>query len=139
MVNYRRFVQCLKNTILLCVLTVPISTLLALLVAVALHSIKPLQKALHRIRSAKILRDLGKDAGLRDPPVGKAQPVKLPLDHGLGLKLLPGKLRVLMKRAAERNHICVVPQHRLIQGLLCFGHGDLLFQKKGAMVCPQPP
>lgn len=48
-VNYRRFVQCLKNTILLCVLTVPISTLLALLVAVALHSIKPLQKALQTI------------------------------------------------------------------------------------------
>ena len=48
-VSYRRFVQCMKNTILLCVFTVPISTLLALLVAVALHSIKPLQKALQTI------------------------------------------------------------------------------------------
>ena len=48
-VHYRRFVQCLKNTVLLCVFTVPISTLLALLIAVALNSIKPLQKALQTI------------------------------------------------------------------------------------------
>lgn len=48
-VGYKRFVQCLKNTILLCVLTVPISTLLALLIAVALNSIKPLQKVLQTI------------------------------------------------------------------------------------------
>ena len=48
-INYRRFVQCMKNTVLLCVFTVPISTLLALLIAVALHSIKPLQKALQTI------------------------------------------------------------------------------------------
>ena len=34
----------LKNTVLLCVLTVPVSTTLALLIAVALNSIKPLQK-----------------------------------------------------------------------------------------------
>ncbi len=38
------FGTCLKNTVLLCVLTVPLSTLLALLIAVALNSIKPLQK-----------------------------------------------------------------------------------------------
>ncbi len=38
------FGTCLKNTLLLCVLTVPISTVLALLIAVALNSIKPLQK-----------------------------------------------------------------------------------------------
>ena len=47
--EYRRFVQCLKNTVLLCVLTVPISTVLALLIAVALNSIKFLQKGLQTI------------------------------------------------------------------------------------------
>ena len=48
-VEYKRFLQCLKNTVLLCVLTVPISTVLALLIAVALNSIKPLQKLLQTI------------------------------------------------------------------------------------------
>lgn len=48
-VQYKRFVQCLKNTVLLCVLTVPISTILALLIAVALNSIKFLQKGLQTI------------------------------------------------------------------------------------------
>ena len=48
-IKYQKFVNCLKNTILLCVYTVPISTLLALLIAVALHSIKPLQKVLQTI------------------------------------------------------------------------------------------
>ena len=48
-VQYNKFVDCLKNTILLCVLTVPISTILALLIAVALNSIKPLQKILQTI------------------------------------------------------------------------------------------
>ena len=48
-VQYKRFVQCLKNTCLLCVLTVPISTLLALLIAVALNSIKFLQKGLQTV------------------------------------------------------------------------------------------
>ncbi len=48
-VQYRRFVQCLKTTMILCVATVPISTLLALLIAVALNSIKTLQKALQTI------------------------------------------------------------------------------------------
>lgn len=43
-VNYVDFKLCLKNTLLLCVITVPISTVLALLIAVALNSIKPLQK-----------------------------------------------------------------------------------------------
>ena len=47
--EYKRFLQCLKNTCLLCVLTVPISTILALLIAVALNSIKPLQKTLQTI------------------------------------------------------------------------------------------
>ena len=47
--EYKRFIQCLKNTCLLCVLTVPLSTLLALLIAVALNSIKFLQKGLQAI------------------------------------------------------------------------------------------
>lgn len=48
-IEYKRFLQCLKNTVLLCVLTVPISTILALLIAVALNSIKGLQKVLQTI------------------------------------------------------------------------------------------
>ena len=48
-VQYKKFLQCMKNTILLCVLTVPISTVLALLIAVGLNSIKPLQKLLQTI------------------------------------------------------------------------------------------
>ena len=47
--QYQNFLTCLKNTALLCVATVPISTLLALLVAVALNSIKPLRKTLQTI------------------------------------------------------------------------------------------
>ena len=48
-VNAPRFLTCLKNTMLLCVLTVPISTILALLVAVCLNAIKPLQRFLQTI------------------------------------------------------------------------------------------
>ena len=48
-IQYKRFLQCLKNTVLLCVLTVPLSTMLALLIAVALNSIKFLQKGLQTI------------------------------------------------------------------------------------------
>ena len=48
-VKYKRFLSCLKNTVLLCVLTVPISSFLALLVAVFLNSIKWLQKPLQTI------------------------------------------------------------------------------------------
>jgi multiple sugar transport system permease protein len=48
-VQYKKFVQCMKNTVLLCVLTVPISTILALLIAVCLNSIKTLQKFLQTI------------------------------------------------------------------------------------------
>lgn len=48
-VQYKKFLDCLKNTILLCLLTVPISTLLALLIAVALNSIKGMQKILQTI------------------------------------------------------------------------------------------
>lgn len=48
-IEYKRFLQCLQNTCLLCFLTVPISTILALLIAVALNSIKFLQKGLQTI------------------------------------------------------------------------------------------
>ena len=48
-INYRRFVQCMKNTMLLCLITVPVSSILALLIAVALHSIKRFQKLLQTI------------------------------------------------------------------------------------------
>ena len=47
--NGEDFMDCLKNTMLLTVLTVPLSTILALLIAVALNSIKPLQKFLQTI------------------------------------------------------------------------------------------
>lgn len=48
-VQYRKFIQCMKNTVLLCIFTVPISTALALLIAVCLNSIKALQKFLQTI------------------------------------------------------------------------------------------
>ena len=47
--GYDDFITCLVNTILLTLLTVPISTILALLIAVALNSITPLQKVLQTI------------------------------------------------------------------------------------------
>ncbi|MBQ6196746.1 MAG: sugar ABC transporter permease, partial [Lachnospiraceae bacterium] len=47
--EYKRFLQCLKTTMLLCVITVPVSTFLALLISVALNSIKFLQKPLQTI------------------------------------------------------------------------------------------
>ena len=47
--QYKFFLQCLANTMLLCVITVPISTVLALLIAVCLNAIKPLQKLLQTI------------------------------------------------------------------------------------------
>ena len=47
--DYPGFINCLKNTMLLTVLTVPISTFLALLIAVCLNSIKPLSRALQTI------------------------------------------------------------------------------------------
>lgn len=43
------FATAMKNTILLCVLTVPLSTIIALLIAVCLNAIKPLQKLLQTI------------------------------------------------------------------------------------------
>ncbi len=48
-IQYKDFLTCLKNTILLCVLTVPISTILALIIAVCLNAIKPFQRLLQTI------------------------------------------------------------------------------------------
>ena len=48
-IKYGNFTTCLKNTMVLCVLTVPISTILALLIAVCLNAIKPLQRFLQTI------------------------------------------------------------------------------------------
>ena len=47
--EYKDFLTCLTNTMLLCVLTVPISTILALLIAVCLNAIKPFQRLLQTI------------------------------------------------------------------------------------------
>ena len=47
--EYKDFLTCLGNTMLLCVLTVPISTVLALLIAVCLNAIKPFQRLLQTI------------------------------------------------------------------------------------------
>lgn len=48
-VEWNGFLTAMKNTILLCVLTVPISTILALIIAVTLNSIKPLRRLLQTI------------------------------------------------------------------------------------------
>ncbi len=47
--NYGRFWSALKNTLILCIPTVLISTFLALLISVCLNSIKPLQRFLQTI------------------------------------------------------------------------------------------
>lgn len=47
--EYKKFLQCLKNTVLLCIWTVPVSSILALLISVALNAIKPLQKFLQTV------------------------------------------------------------------------------------------
>lgn len=46
---YPKFMSCLKTTMLLCFITVPISTILALLIAVCLNSIKPLSRFLQTV------------------------------------------------------------------------------------------
>ena len=48
-IGYQGFKDCLKNTMLLTVLTVPLSTFLALVIAVCLNAIKPLQRLLQTI------------------------------------------------------------------------------------------
>ena len=47
--KYQKFLTCLKNTVLLTVLTVPISTFIALLIAVCLNSIKFLNRFLQTV------------------------------------------------------------------------------------------
>ena len=47
--NYSGFYTIMRNTIILCVATVPISTFLALLIAVCLNAIKPLKRFLQTI------------------------------------------------------------------------------------------
>ena len=47
--KYQGFINALTNTVLLCVVTVPISTFLALLIAVCLNAIKPLQRMFQTI------------------------------------------------------------------------------------------
>ena len=47
--EYDKFLTCLQNTVLLCFLTVPISTFLALVIAVSLNSIKFLNRFLQTI------------------------------------------------------------------------------------------
>lgn len=48
-IKYRGFLDCLKNTMLLTILTVPLSTILALVIAVCLNAIKPFQRLLQTI------------------------------------------------------------------------------------------
>ena len=48
-IAYPGFWNCMTNTLLLCVLTVPISTILALIIAVCLNAIKPLRRMLQTI------------------------------------------------------------------------------------------
>ena len=48
-IEYQGFITCLTNTILLCVLTVPISTILALIISVCLNAIKPFRRMLQTI------------------------------------------------------------------------------------------
>ena len=48
-VTYKRFLECLKTTMILCFTTVPLSTMLALLIAVCLNSIGPLKRFLQTI------------------------------------------------------------------------------------------
>ena len=48
-ISYGNFLDYLWNTILLCFLTVPLSTLLALIIAVCLNAIKPFQRLLQTI------------------------------------------------------------------------------------------
>ena len=62
------FLQALKNTLLLVAITVPVSTLLALLISVALSSVKPLAEALpDRLFSALCDQHAGHRSGVHDP------------------------------------------------------------------------
>lgn len=48
-IGYKSFVRCLVNTLVLCAITVPISTLLALVISVCLNAIRPLKRLLQTI------------------------------------------------------------------------------------------
>ena len=48
-IQYPGFATCLKNTILLCLITVPLSTMIALIISVCLNSIKPLSRVFQTI------------------------------------------------------------------------------------------
>ena len=48
-IQYKDFLECLTNTMLLCVLTVPLSTILALVISVCLNAIKPFRRMLQTI------------------------------------------------------------------------------------------
>ncbi|MFQ9393168.1 MAG: carbohydrate ABC transporter permease [Lachnospiraceae bacterium] len=62
------FLQALKNTLLLVAITVPVSTLLALLISVALSSVKPLRKLYpDGIFSALCDKHAGHRSGVYDP------------------------------------------------------------------------
>ena len=47
--NDYKFIQAIKNTFLIVIITVPVSTILSLLIAVGLNSIKPLRKVFQTI------------------------------------------------------------------------------------------
>ena len=47
--SYSKFLDCLKTTMILCFTTVPLSTMLALLIAVCLNAIRPLKRFLQTI------------------------------------------------------------------------------------------
>ena len=53
-IHYPQLLRCLGNTMLLCVLTVPISTILALLIAVALNAIKGARDNLRQAISPRL-------------------------------------------------------------------------------------
>ena len=59
--NYPKFTSCLYNTIIVTIVTVPISTMLALLISVALNSIRPLQKILQTISEASSSINISQD------------------------------------------------------------------------------
>jgi len=48
-VKYKKFADCLKTTMILCFTTVPLSTMLALLIAVCLNAIRPFKRFLQTI------------------------------------------------------------------------------------------
>lgn len=91
--------------------------------------------ALSALRRGLCAGQLRVYAGAGHPPVGDAQSVQLLLDALLGLKLLLGQLRVLMKIPAQAHHIVVVRLHLLNDFSLQLVHWTvpflLTFRKRG--------